>query len=345
MEDTHVGFIKGSITYVGTPDSVKIYPGNKRMKMTWRLSDPSATLAKVYWNNKSDSLVVPVKLAAGSDLMELMFDNMKEGTYSFDILMFDNKNNRSVSKNVVGRVYGDTYVNTLLGRPVKQAVFDKEKVTVSWGIADQTAIAAEISYRDKSGTRLSVRVPPDSMTTTLKNYSMSLYGTFEYRTLYAPDSLSLDIFSTASQTVKVTGPPIEYTRTGWTGGLEDYDIPTGRVPQNLLDNNINTIWHMDKNKSYPHPVTIDMKTVNTVNGLTYNQREPLDGAVKLVEIQVSSDNLTWRSLGAYTFENLRGKQYLELLEPAAFRYFKVIVRSDYKNGSASALAELGAYRR
>ncbi len=346
MEDSYVGFIKkGSITYVGTPDSVKVYPGNKRLKMTWRVSDPSATLARVYWNNKTDSMVVPVKLSANADEMEVMFNNMKEGTYSFDIMMFDKNNNRSINKNVVGKVYGDNYVNTLLGRPVKQAVFEKEKVTISWGIADPTAIAAEINYTDKNGKKHVVSVPPDSMITTLLNYSLTLQERFEYKTLYAPDSLSLDVFATAPQSVKVTGPPIEFARTGWTAGLEDYDIPTNRVPQNVLDNNINTIWHMDKNKTYPHPITIDMKVVNTVSGLTYSQREPLDGAVKLVEIQVSTDNQTWRSLGAYTFENLRGKQYLELLEPASFRYFRVIVRSDYKNGSASALAELGAYRR
>lgn len=344
MDSTYIDFIKkGSITYVGTPDSLKAHSGKNRLKITWTLSDPSTTMAKLYWNNKNDSLTVDIP--PKTDTVSVWLKDLREGSYSFDMIMYDKDNNRSVASNLIGRVYGDNYINTLLARPVKTAIFINGKVDVTWGAADSTVIATELTYIDKNEESHTIIVPVDSEDTQLENYALAGHETFQYRTLYVPDSLSIDTFYSNVQTVKVTGPAIEYGRNGWTAGTEDYDIPSGRVPQNTLDNKTNTIWHMDKTHGYPHAVTIDMKAENLVNGFTYIQRTPLDGAAKLVEIQISSNNINWKSLGAYTFENLGTKQYLELLEPASFRYFRMIVKSDYKNGTTTAIAELGAYKR
>lgn len=345
MDATYVDFIKkGSITYVGTPDSLKVYPGKNRMKLEWLLSDPSATRAKIYWNNKSDSLDIPIVVDPVTHKMSVWLNNMREGSYSFNIILSDKDNNRSVVANAIGMVYGDNYVNTLLARPVKSAIFRNDSVTVTWGAADQTVIGTELIYNDKTGMKHTIQAPVSANTTYLLNYSMAAYGAFQYRTLYYPDSLSLDTFYTAPQTAKVTGPAIEYTKTAWKGLSTDYDGT--RVPSALLDNNITTIWHMSKAFSYPHILVMDMGSENLVNGFSYIQRTPLDGAAKLVEIQVSSDNVAFRSLGAYTLENIgTTKQFLELLEPATFRYFKMIFKSDYKNGQFTALAELGAYKR
>ena len=344
MDATYIDFIKkGSITYVGTPDSLKVYPGKNRLKLEWLISDPSATTAKIYWNNKSDSLTVPISADPGTNKMSVWLNDMREGSYSFDITLYDKDNNRSVVANTIGKVYGDNYVNTLLARPVKSAVVDNEIATITWGAADVTVVATALVYNDKNGQQHSMIVPVTDVSTELLNYSLSAQETFQYRTLYVPDSLSLDTFYTALQTTRVTGPAIEYARGAWVPLSTDLD--GNRIPKNLFDNNTSTIWHMSKAISYPHNLVVDMGTENLVNGFSYNQRTPLDGAAKLVEIQVSSDNISWRSLGAYTFENLGTKQFLELLEPATFRYFRMIFKSDYKNGQFTALSELGAYKR
>jgi len=57
------------------------------------------------------------------------------------------------------------------------------------------------------------------------------------------------------------------------------------------------------------------------------------------------DGQTWRSLGPYTFENSAVKQYFDLIAPASFRHFRIEVKSDYKNGTFTAIAEIGTYRR
>ena len=344
MDATYIDFIKkGSIIYVGTPDSLRVYPGKNRLKLEWLISDPSATTAKIYWNNKSDSLTVPVSADPGTNKMSVWLNDMREGSYSFDITLYDKENNRSVVANTIGKVYGDNYVNTLLARPIKTAVVENAKVTITWGAADITVVGTEVIYNDAGGQEHTVVVPVKATATELSNYNMAAYPSFKYRTMYVPDSLSLDTFYTLPQTRKITGPAIEYARGAWAALSDDYD--GNRVPKNLFDNDPTSIWHMSKAFSYPHLMVVDMRSENLVTGFSYQQRSNLDGAAKLVEIQVSSDNLAWRSLGAYTFENNRDKQYLELLEPATFRYFRMVFKSDYKNGQFTALAELGAYKR
>ncbi|RZM28556.1 MAG: hypothetical protein EOO88_08490 [Pedobacter sp.] len=346
MDATYVDFIKkGSITYVGTPDSLKVYPGKNRLKLEWMISDPTATRAQIYWNNKSDSLIVPVVVDPVTKKMTVWLNDLREGSYSFQITFYDKDNNRSVVSNTIGRVYGDNYVNTLLTRPVKSGIFRNDSLVVTWGAADLTVVATELKYNDKNGQPHTAVTLPSEIVTKFPNYSMAAYGTFQYRSLYVPDSLAIDTFYTPYQTVKVTGPPIDYVRTAWTASETDYDLTNPRMPKNVLDGVQSTIWHMDKTKGYPQQMTVDMKTENLVNGFFYNQRTALDGPVKLVELLSSNDGTTWKSLGAYTFENIGTKQYLELLEPSTFRYFRLIVRSDYKNGTATALAELGTYRR
>lgn len=342
MDSKYIDFIKkGSIVYVGTPDSLKAHSGKNRLKLTWLLSDPSATKAQIYWNNKSDSLTVPISYSP--DGVSVMLDNLKEGSYSFNILMYDKDNNRSITANAIGMVYGDNYIASLLSRPVRNAEFLNGDVTITWGPADGTVIGTEVTYTDNTGNLRTMTAPVSDKKSALKDFDFGGHKAFQSRTMYVPDSLSLDTFYSVAQTITATNPATEHNRTAWT--VENVDFDGTRVPKNVLDKDSTTIWHMDKTRSYPHTISIDMKTENLVNGLVYRQRVPLDGAAKLVEILVSSDNVSWRSLGAYTLENSNLKQFLELLEPASFRYFKMVVKSDYKNGQFTAIAELGTYKR
>ncbi|MGF7232966.1 M60 family metallopeptidase [Arachidicoccus sp.] len=136
----------------------------------------------------------------------------------------------------------------------------------------------------------------------------------------------------------------DYARTDWQAIdiNNDYDIPTGRSPQNLLDGNPATVWHMSKTHGYPHTATIDMQEVHMIDGLSYVQREASD-AVKNVEILVSNDNVNWTSLGNFVFSDALGTQRVDFANRQNCRYFRIICNSDYAGNNFTALAELGAY--
>jgi Domain of unknown function/F5/8 type C domain len=347
MDDTYKKFIeKGEITYAGAVDSVKVFPGKNRLQLSWLLTDPQVTKAKIYWNNKSDSLDVVMKRVYEVDTIKVILSPLPEGAYSFDIYTFDDSGNKSIKVSTTGQVYGEKYVSSLLPRPVKSALYANGKVAITWGSADSHVTATKLTYTDATGTLQRVTVPVDSGTTTLSDFDFAI-PSFEYATEYRPDTSAIDLFYTDDETVAVKGPPLEYAKNKWTATASDYDEPSGRGPANAIDNNPATVWHMSKvaGLTYPHTISVDMGLENAVYGFTFIQRTPLDGPLKLVEIEVSSDKTTWTSLGSFTLLSTADKQFIELTETANFRYFRVIVRSDYKNSNFTALAEVGVYKR
>lgn len=348
MDDTYKQFIaQGEIPYAGAVDSVKVFPGKNRLQLSWLLTDPMVTKAMIYWNNKSDSLAVVIKRVNEIDTVNVILSPMPEGAYSFDIYTFDDKGNKSIRVSTTGQVYGDRYISSLLPRPVKSALYANGKVSITWGNADAHVTGTQIRYTDAGGTEQRITVPVDSVTTTLSDFDFNASGTFDYTTEYKPDTTAIDLFYTAYETIAVKGPPLEYAKSGWTATASDFDEPSGRGPANAIDNNSSTVWHMSKvaGLTYPRTITVDMGALNLAYGFTFIQRTPLDGPLKLIEIEVSNDRNTWESLGSFTLASVAGKQYIELTDTVSFRYFRVIVRSDYKNGSFTALAEVGVYKR
>ena len=51
---------KGEIIYIGKADSVKTFAGDQRFLLEFIVKDPRANALNVYWNQKKDSIIVPI---------------------------------------------------------------------------------------------------------------------------------------------------------------------------------------------------------------------------------------------------------------------------------------------
>lgn len=345
MDEEYKEFLKPETIYVGTADSLKIFPGNGRLIINFELTDPSITKTVFYWNNKSDSMEMDISMEKTKEIINTKIENLTEGTYSFNVITYDSKGNSSITKTVVGRVYGDKYASSLLDTPIKGAyVNDKDptKVDINWGNPDDSAIGMEIFYTNSSDEEVFLYCPVQYKDTILVDRKEST--NLRYRTLFLPEENAIDTFYTEFKPSRIKGSAVEYDRSKWTATGE-YDKGNPRPPQNLFDGKVGTVWHMDKNLKYPHKASIDLKQLNIISGFYFYQREPLDGAVNLIEIKTSSDGNTWKTLGEFNLANKLGKQYLELNDDVECQYIELIIKSDYKGGSATALGEMGAYRR
>ncbi len=335
----------GEISYTGKIDSVQVFSGDERVFIQGLFrSDPKVTGCIIYWNSLQDSVVIPVTRTGNVDTMK-QYISLPENLYNFQIHTFDALGNKSVAVYAVGRAYGDAYKASISNRLIISAMpNNNNQVKIMWRNMDRTLgpIGTEVEYTDLNNNKQIVYTDLGQDSTVLPNFKL---GTeFSYTTLFVPDTSCIDTFKTTYQSVEVLAPPIEYNRTGWTAAAgTDYDGT--RVPQNVLDNNITTVWHMGKTTSYPHQITIDMHARNQINGLTFIQRTPLDGAAKLIEIQVSDDNANWTSSGNFTLQNTGEKQFVDLSGAVISRYFRIIVLSDYKDGTFTAIAEINAYKR
>lgn len=194
----------GENIYTGKMDSVTVYSGRLRARLTGILpADPKIVKCKITWNSGQDSVVFPI--SKGGEPMK--FDEtfkVEEGVQNFAIQTFDAAGNGSVIVHATGTVYGPRYEAGLANRPVSNAqLFDDGNAIVTWGDIN-TSLGPQgtwLSYVNNDGDTVSVFFPISASTDTLVNFKQ---GTkFIYKTVYIPDSLTIDTFYTAEKTHSV----------------------------------------------------------------------------------------------------------------------------------------------
>ncbi|MBK7097128.1 MAG: DUF4998 domain-containing protein [Sphingobacteriales bacterium] len=174
-EDDYKKFTKGGeISYTGKLDSIKVFSGNKRVVIQGLLiADPKVSKCVVYWNNKADSMVVPINRTQNIDTLRVELENMVEGVHNFTIFTYDNLGNVSVPTYVSGRVYGDRYASTLSNRPINSAFTNESGLTsIDWGAMDRLSgvFATELTYTNASNDLVRIRIPIDSLKSVLSSF-------------------------------------------------------------------------------------------------------------------------------------------------------------------------------
>lgn len=194
----------GETIYTGKMDSVKIYPGRLRVKVSGLLpADPNIARCKITWNLRNDSIEYSISKSAGVDSFNKII-NVPEGVTSFTIQTFDARGNASLPANIVGTSYGPKYESGLSNRPVARAeVLTNGNAEIRWDLFDTTSGAKNtvISYTTNSNAIIKVIVPVSQAITTLPNFKAGT--SISLATQYLPVPTAIDTFYCATQTVGV----------------------------------------------------------------------------------------------------------------------------------------------
>lgn len=263
MDATYEEYLEGGERiYTGRADSLKAFPGYKRVGLSWLLiSDPKITYCKVFWNNGVDSMKIPVKRSAGIDTINIIVNDLEEGVYTFDIYTGDDRGHTSLKASVIGRVYGDEYSANMPDMPFTRAKWWDDKTTIKWGVKEGNDIltGVELSYTDLSGEKQQMIVLPDSTETVMEDYKK---GTdFHYRTMYLPDSTAIDTLYTESVAVS---PVTEHEMD--KSDFAEYVLPSdassawGWLLPMLWDGDIKAPhgFHTPSDVGFPHHYTFDL---------------------------------------------------------------------------------------
>lgn len=253
MDEIHRDFFEdGEIIYPGKADSLRAHPGRYRLGLSWLiLADPKATRAKIFWNNRQDSLELNMVRTAHIDTIEVMFDNLEEKAYTFEVFTYDKEGNRSVRSEVLGMVYGDIYEKTLLNRAIRSITVVKGKPVIEWMDAEEGVLGDEVIYVDKNGEDRQLFAPASRDSTWLPDFVPG--GTFGARTLFLPDSLAIDTFMTTRKETQIDSalfvrPEIELNKENFVPLI----LPTDTYAAYSNNNNsMDKIWDGRLNTESP----------------------------------------------------------------------------------------------
>ena len=319
--------VPGGLTYAGKATDPKVYSGHNRLKIAWpRGADPTVVKAKIYWNNFADSLAIPI--LPTDDTVSVIIDSLLEKSYSFIIYTYDAKGNSSIPVDVIGGSFGDKYQAQLLNRPVNSSILNAlGLVTIQWGSADISngAFATEVKYIDTAGNSKTVNFSTTEKLSTLSDLKPNTK--FQFRTMFKPDSMSIDNFYTAYS----ESGAFNFDKKDWK--IIDYSSQHSdgdNAVINFIDGTDATRWHTDANNShYPHFATIDMGAVRVISqfGLwrTTFETGGDDRAPDQIQFLISMDNVTWEDLGVFPFNRfLNGEQSYPMPSLPKGRYFKFV---------------------
>lgn len=304
MDANYANLLKGGeARYPAKPDSIRFFTGHNRAQLSWlMISAATVVQCRVYWNDRADSVTVPFKAtsADGEDTVNVIIEDIPEGSYTFQVFTYDKNGNRSILKDVGGHVFGQNYVNTLTNRQIKSAEKFTDKAKIEWFQPGESSLATEISYIDKDGASRERIIP----NTENISYIMGIPGgdTIRYRTLYLPDSLSIDTFYSAYQAVLLEMPVAKALDKRL---FKEVPLPSDAPQYNSSENPMKNLWDDNKDSWFrtangsgsPHWYTFDLGVTATLTSYTAWQR----GAFLPSEywlLYANADPLRWEIWGS-----------------------------------------------
>lgn len=143
--------------------------------------------------------------------------------------------------------------------------------------------------------------------------------------------------------------PLGFDKTDWKVIAQSSEESMEQGAAKAIDDNLSSYWFSRWSTNAtapPHYLTIDMGKSLTADGFTITQRQDLWRTVKDVELLVSEDLNTWTSTGNYVVPNVKTLSKLAFASPKKFRYFKIIIKSNYDTADTkkSCIAEIGMYK-
>lgn len=306
MHDVYEEFIVlNGKTYPQKTESLQIFPGYNRMKLSWlKPKDPSANRVEIYWNNYSDTLAVDLASLSFEDTIFVEIDDLIEGTYTFYLKTFDKYENESVVSEITGISYGDEYINTLTDRKINFALRDENNNgSIEWDNKTNDLVYSEVRYMSIGDSVMNVKTYPEEDYTQYRNIKRGEY--FEYRSVFLPKNGIDTIFGEWQTSDK---PFVyQYPRNEWTAearsGNHDWGDGGGGQPYLVLDGDYNTGWHSSVGSPLPQCVVVDMKERLSVDHLLiYPPSQTNWRYIEDVQIYLSDDpiipdepDLSWGS--------------------------------------------------
>jgi len=242
MNEFHDQYLqRGEKIYVAQPDSVKIFSGKNRVKITYRNYDPKVARLTVYWDFRQGSTQFEVLEDDLGEDVEIIVDGLEEKQYTFELVTSNPVGQYpSIPLYISGPVYGSRLEASLTNRKIGNATIfpDRNLRTVYWAAVIETMVGVELKYRNLSDTETELKVPINETFTRFRDAKEDIM----YRTLHLPENC-IDTFYTdyAPINFSVIDGVVQFDKTmfrRWNGGGIPYQAYSGWDIENAWDGRV-----------------------------------------------------------------------------------------------------------
>ncbi len=281
MDGTYKDFIKdGEIRYSQRPDTLGVRPGHHRVEAWIAAKRSNLSKFKVFWNDRLDSVVVPVTGTTGDDTLRVVIDGLAEGSYIFEFFTYDREGNTSLPVDTVGNVYGDDYIASLSNRLTKRGVLINGNAKVEWyDVVDETIVGTEMVYKDQTGAEHTIFVKPEDDVTRIAERPLD--DEVRYRTVFKPHPKAIDVFYSSYKMITLeVAEAVELDKGKFKEVKLPSDAPLSRYAKggmaDLWDGTATntTFYGTEAGSGSPHWFTFDMGVTVGLSKLVYHQRAP-----------------------------------------------------------------------
>ena len=194
VEKTYDNFTKyGERLYIGTPDSITVTHGFKKLEFTIGINaDPKISSGVLQTTDGSYTHSFDVERTNWDEDTVKFTVDLEPGEYDFQIILKDKAGNQSIPREISTVVYGENYINKLIGRNIKEIkTFVNARIIL--GKPSKGAIFSRLKYEDTSGTMQSIDIDNDVYIIHVDNYKVG--GKIEVTNLYKPTENVFELFS------------------------------------------------------------------------------------------------------------------------------------------------------
>jgi hypothetical protein len=228
---------RGETVYTARIDSVQSFAGINKVKFVWWVkADPRITKVEISWSEGNDKKVREISLnrtQGGATEMEVLLENISEGTYYFEFVTKDDDGSRSVSLGKTVEIYGQRYAETLPSRSLSSVSISNDRtLTLNWvNLENWDIVSTMVRYIDRSDP---AHPRPDSV--LVDNYATQTV---------LPGKIALEPYSIASKfkieggvdiieaAAKLYYPPIEEASMLSANGIATYSVEAANVVTKL----------------------------------------------------------------------------------------------------------------
>jgi hypothetical protein len=222
--DIHKQFIEdGEVIYAPKPLEVQFKSGIGRVQLFCTLyNSPNVKTIDVFWNDKLDSLIIPVNPTVGQEIISEYISGLEEKAYTFIVRTTDVYGHHSLEISGYGTCFGPNFESTLSNRYVNDMALTPTQATLNWSPAySEEMIWTQLRYKKANGDIGEIKVLPENNSTVCPDAERKM-AFAEYRSVFIPVGSVDTIYGEWMQTqfpkasIYFYGAP---TTAGWDANL------------------------------------------------------------------------------------------------------------------------------